>query len=147
MKIFVWGRFSGRWLPQAVQAKSWSWTEFPRFARSVAVNQSLTVIEIALLPSKRWVFTDTSIKHFFPADDGCWVSLNPWEILRFYSLASWAAQCPETLNVCFTMCRILSRLLQWFHTSFMKIVSVTVLCYEGWHSVSFARSLLLCPLL
>lgn len=95
----------------------------------------------------RWVFTDISIKHFIPADDGCWVSLNPWEILRFYSLAGWAAQCPETLNVCFTMCRILSRLLQWFHTSFMKIVSVTELCYEGWHSVFFARSLLLCPLL
>jgi len=31
----------------------------------------------------RWVFTDISIKHFIPADDGCWVSLNPWEFSDF----------------------------------------------------------------
>jgi len=68
---------------------------------NVVPCSELSAVEIASLASKLRVFIDTSIKHFFPEDDGRQVHLNPWEIHRFEedSPARRAAQCAETVKL------------------------------------------------
>jgi hypothetical protein len=68
---------------------------------TVVPCSQLSASEIASFASRLRVFTDTSMKHFYPEDDGRQVHLPPWEIPRIEedSKARRVAQCAETVKL------------------------------------------------
>jgi hypothetical protein len=84
-----------------IAAKINKFTSSHKSVSSVVPCSQLSAAEIASLASRLRVFTDTSMKHFFPEDDGRQVHLAPWEIPRFEedSKTRRVAQCAETVKL------------------------------------------------